>query len=103
MTPSQELSPAAQVAVCALVLLGTVGGSLVVTYSGFTTSPKHGGASVFVPAPQAYLLAATMYGMSVVGVVALVRCRWRSGIVQALAAMLYVLAAIALVFALWLN
>lgn len=96
MKPSPVLSPAAQVAIAAIVLLGLIGGSLIVAHAGFSTSPKRGGPSTFVPAPQAYLLAATMYGMSLVGMLVLLRARWvsRSGI--ALALLIHACVAVAL-------
>ena len=79
----------AQLAVAALIVLGMLGGSLVVSHSGFGTSPKHGGPSTFVPAPQAYLLAVLMYAMSAVGLLALLRNRRTPWPVIALAAALY--------------
>lgn len=90
------LSPAAQVAIAAIVLLGLIGGSLIVAHSGFATSPKRGGPSTFVPAPQAYLLAATMYGMSVLGLLGLLQSRMVSRSVIGLALVAYVCVAAAL-------
>ncbi|MEO8013892.1 MAG: hypothetical protein ABI642_07090 [Polaromonas sp.] len=87
------LSAGAQAAVAALIMLGMVGGSLIVAYSGFGTSPRHGGSSTFVPAPQAYLLAATMYGMSAIGLLALLSNRKASRTVITLAAVAYAIAA----------
>ena len=69
------LSSGAKLAVAVIVLLGMLGGSLIVAYSGFATSPRRGGSSVFVPAPEAYLLAATMYGMSAIGMLAFLNHR----------------------------
>ena len=92
----QPLGSAVKFFVAAIVVLGMVGGVLIVAYSGYETSPKHGGTPVFVPAPQAYLLAATMFGMSVIGWVALVRERWRSLAASAVAVLLYLAVAIAL-------
>ena len=93
----QSLSSAAQVSVAAIVLLGMFGGSLIVAHGGFETSPKHGGQSVFVPAPQGYFIAAAMYGMSVLGMVALIReWQWsRTAIVLAL--VLYVALSVAFI------
>ncbi len=93
----QSLSSAAQISIAAIVLLGMVGGSLILAHGGFETSPKHGGQPVFVPAPLSYFIAATMYGMSVPGMIALIReWRWlRMGMVLAL--ILYVAAAVAFV------
>ena len=91
-----ELGLAAQISILAIILLGMLGGSLIVAYSGFGTSSKHGGPSVFVPAPLAYLLAAPMYGMSVIGVIALLRAQRRSHFVVCVGIALYVCAAIAL-------
>jgi len=94
---NQSLSSAAQVSVAAIVLLGMVGGSLIVAHGGFETSPKHGGHSVFVPAPEGYFMAATMYGMSILGMIALIR-EWRwSGTALALALILYVALAVAFI------
>jgi hypothetical protein len=58
-----------------LVALGLIGGSLIVANSGFETSPRRGGPSVFVPAPQAYVLAAIMYCMGFLGLLAVLRNR----------------------------
>jgi len=69
------LSPAVQIAVTVIVLLGMLGGSLIVAHSGFGTSPRRGGPSTFVPAPEAYFLAATMYGMSIIGMLAMLQER----------------------------
>ena len=91
-----EFGRAAQISVVAIILLGILGGSLIVAYSGFGTLPKYGGQSVFVPAPLAYLLAAPMYGMSVIGVVALLRAQRRSNFVVCVGIALYVCAAVAL-------
>ena len=93
----QSLSSAAQLSIAAIVLLGMIGGSLVIAHGGFETSPKHGGQSVFVPAPQGYFIAATMYGMSVLGTFALIR-EWRwSRTAMVLALLLYVVLAVAFV------
>jgi hypothetical protein len=97
MKPTPALSPAVQVAVAAIVLLGLLGGSLIVAHSGFGTSPRRGGPSIFVPAPQAYLLAATMYGMSAIGMLALLRGRNVSWLSIAIAVVLYAAAATLLV------
>ena len=96
MKSRTELEPAVQLALLALVLLGMVGGSMVVAHSGFATSGKHGGASVFVPAPQAYVMAAAMYGMSVIGLIALLRAQKPSKVFEGIGVTLYVCAAAAL-------
>ena len=93
MKKSHDLSPAAQVAVVAIVLLGLLGGSLIVAYSGFGTSPRRGGASVFVPVPEAYLMAAAMYGMSFIGMLALLQNRQSGRRLTGLAVALYPAAA----------
>ena len=89
MKPPLVLSPAVQFFVAAVVLLGLIGGSLIVAHSGFATSPRRGGPSTFVPAPQAYLLATTMYAMSFVGMLALLRNRKASPLIASLAAGLF--------------
>jgi hypothetical protein len=97
MSTPQPLNKPARVAIAALVVLGLTGGTLVVVHGGFETSPKRGGTPVFVPAPQAWLIAATMYGMSLVGWVALVRERWHSIASTALAIVAHGVVAVALV------
>lgn len=87
------LSCAAQLAVAALVLLGLLGGSWIVAHSGFATSPRRGGPSVVVPAPGAYVTAAFLSGMSVIGVLALLRHRNASWKATCIAAALYAVAA----------
>ena len=82
-----------QVAVAALVLLGLLGGSLIVAHSGFGTSPRRGGPTTFVPAPEAYLLAAAMYGMSAIGMLALLKDRNVSRFSGGIALVLYAAAA----------
>jgi len=96
MTSPSVLSRAAQVAVAALVLLGWLGDSWVVAHSGFATSPRRGGPSTFVPAPGAYVMAALLYGMSAIGVLALLRHRNASWRATCLVAALYATAAAAL-------
>ena len=72
------LSTAAQISIAAPVLLGMLGGSLIVAHGGYETSPKYGGTPVFVPAPQVFFIAATIYGMSVIGLLSLLRAWHRS-------------------------
>ena len=77
-----------------IVALGMLGGSLIVAQSGFSTSSKHGAHSVFVPAPEAYLMAAAFFCMSVIGMVALIRTRSSSVLVIALSVVVYVAVAV---------
>lgn len=63
----------AKLSIAALCLLGLLGGSLVVAYAGFETSPRRGGTPTFVPAPQAYVMAVIMYLMSCMALLALLR------------------------------
>lgn len=100
MKPSLAGNRAAQAAVAAIVLLGLLGGSLILAQSGFTTAPKRGGPSVFVPAPQAYVLAVLMYGMSAIGLLALLRAWALSALGTAAAALIYLSVAVVLVFVL---
>ena len=97
------LSLGAQLAVVALVVLGAVGGGLIVAHSGFGTSPKYGGPSAFVPAPQAYFLAVVMYSMSVTGMLALLQSWQSSWLLTALAVVLYTGVATLLVLVLTPN
>ena len=50
--------------VTALCVLGMLGGCLIAAGSGFTTSSKRGEWNIFVPAPEAYILAAIMFTLS---------------------------------------
>ena len=61
--------------------------------SGYETSPRRGGTPVFVPAPQAYIIAAAMYGMSCLAMLALLRSRTKSFFWAAIAVAGYVLLA----------
>lgn len=78
MPDSQPLNLPARLSIAALFLLGLLGGTLIVAYSGYETSPRRGGASVFVPAPEAYFMAAAMYSMSCLAVLVLLRERTKS-------------------------
>jgi hypothetical protein len=82
------------------VLLGMVGGSLIVAHGGYETSPRRGGSPVFVPAPQGFIIAAMMYGMSVLGMVALLRAWHQSRATIAVAIALYAVVAVIFVSAL---
>ena len=75
MKQQPPLNVPAQLSIAALVVLGLIGGSLIVAHSGFETSPRRGGTSTFVPAPEAYVLAAVMYLMSCLAMLALLRNR----------------------------
>ena len=81
MNPVKNLGLGAQIAIIALVVLGLVGGCLIIAYSGFATLPKTRSVhSVFVPLPEAYLMAAAMYGQSVIGMLVLLRDQKTSNI-----------------------
>lgn len=97
MKSSPVFGPALQAAVVAIVLLGMLGGSLIVAHSGFGTSPRHGGPSTFVPAPQAYFLAAILYVMSAVGMLALLQSRGASRLATVVAVLAYAAATRSLV------
>lgn len=70
-SPSSNLP--LRLSIAALFILGLVGGTLIVAYSGYETSPRRGGTPVFVPAPEAYIIAAAMYAMSCLAMLALLR------------------------------
>ena len=70
-SPSSNLP--LRLSIAALFILGLVGGTLIVAYLGFETSPRRGGTPVFVPAPEAYIIAAAMYAMSCLAILALLR------------------------------
>lgn len=64
----------AQIAsVLALAILGLVGACLILSQEGFTTSSKRGTWQVFVPAPQAYVMAAIMFALSILATVWVLR------------------------------
>jgi len=84
-----ELNLPARASIAAMFVLGLLGGTLVVAYSGFETSPRRGGTPVFVPAPEAYFIAAIMYGMSCLAMLALLRNRNRSPALSAAAVLAY--------------
>ncbi len=75
-SPSSNLP--LRLSIAALFILGLVGGTLIVAYSGFETSPRRGGTPVFVPAPEAYIIAAAMYAMSCLAMLALLRSKTTS-------------------------
>ena len=98
MNPVKNLGLGAQLAIIALVVLGLVGGCLIIAYSGFATLPKTRGVhSVFVPLPAAYLMAAVMYGQSVIGMLVLLRDRKTSYIGIFLSCLGYVAVAFTLI------
>lgn len=51
--------------VVSLALLGLIGGCLILSQDGFTTSSKRGHWSIFVPEPEAYVMAAIMFVLSI--------------------------------------
>ncbi len=83
----------AKLSIAALALLGLLGGSLIVAHAGFETSPRRGGASTFVPVPEAYILSSVMYLMSCLALLVLLRNRQASTTTMVLAAGAYVAAA----------
>lgn len=54
--------------VASLAVLGMIGGCLILAGDGFTTSSKRSRWQVFVPAPEAYLMAAIMFTLSSIAV-----------------------------------
>jgi cell division protein FtsW (lipid II flippase) len=83
----------ARLSIAAMMLLGLLGGTLIVACSGYETSPRRGGTPVFVPAPQAYIIAAAMYAMSFLAMLVLLREKTRSLMSAAVALAVYILAA----------
>jgi len=97
MLHTPPLNLPARVSVAALFVLGLAGGTLIVAYSGFETSPRRGGTPVFVPAPEAYVIAAVMYVMSCLAMLALLRDRNTSPVLSVAAVAAYPVVAWALV------
>jgi hypothetical protein len=89
MKPPLILGSGAQFFIAALVVLGLFGGSLILAHSGFETSSKRGADPVFVPLPQAYIIAALMYAMSAIAAVALLRHHKASNTLVILSTVLY--------------
>ena len=54
-------------AVLSLAFFALMGGCLILAQDGFTTSSKRGLWPIFVPAPQAYVMAALMFTLSFLG------------------------------------
>lgn len=79
-----------------LCLLGLIGGCLILAQDGFTTSNKRGDWQVFVPAPQAYVMAAIMFALSLIASVWLLQQVRATRTSYALCAVLYTVAAIGL-------
>ena len=98
MKPVKNLGRGAQIAIMSLVILGLIGGCLIIAYAGFATLPKTRGVhNVFVPLPEAYLMAAAMYGQSIIGMLVLLRDRKTSFIGIFLSCLGYAAAAFALI------
>lgn len=98
MKPNGNLGRGAQIAIMALVILGLIGGSLIIAHAGFETSPKTRSVqTVFVPLPEAYVMVATMYGQSLIGMLVLLRVRKTSKIVSLLVALAFAALAFILV------
>jgi len=76
-SPTPPLNARAKLSIAALLILGLLGGSLIVAHSGFETSPRRGGSSTFVPAPEAYVIAVALYLMSCLALAALLR-EWKA-------------------------
>jgi hypothetical protein len=54
-------------AVLSLAFFALLGACLILSQDGFATSSKRGDWSIFVPAPQAYVMAGIMFTLSVLG------------------------------------
>ena len=76
-------------AVLSLAFFALLGGCLILAQDGFTTSSKRGHWSIFVPAPQAYLMAAIMFTLSGLGVLWLLQQAQASRPVYLIAAVGY--------------
>lgn len=76
-------------AVFLLAFFALVGGCLILAQDGFTTSGKHGQGAMLVPAPQAYLMAAIMFALSVLALIGLLQQMQASRLLYLIAAMGY--------------
>lgn len=83
--------------IAALASLGMIGGCLVIAGGGFTTSNKRGGWDVFVPIPEAYVMAAIMFTLSALAVIWLLREFAVTALGQSLAVLAYLGVSIALI------
>lgn len=93
MNEPPSLNLPLRLSIAAMFILGLLGGTLIVAHAGYETSPRRGGTPVFVPAPEAYIIAAAMYGMSCLAMLALLRDRTKSLFWSAMAVAVYVLLA----------
>ena len=66
--PAEPKNKALIASVTALAALAMIGGCLVLAGDGFTASGKRGQHVIFVPLPQAYIMAAILFALSVVAV-----------------------------------
>jgi hypothetical protein len=87
-------------AVFALTFFALMGGCFVLAQDGFTTTSKRGNWSIFVPAPQAYVMAAIMFTLSLLGAVWLLQQSKTSRSVWLIATAGYACAAFAMTKAL---
>jgi hypothetical protein len=78
MTPPKQLSNLTRCFILALVILGLIGGSYILAHAGFGSSSKTGANPIFVPLPQAYILAALLYALSGIAALVLLRSVKRS-------------------------
>lgn len=100
MDNPREYSTGALVAVACLAILGSAGGWLIVSLSGFHHKPYRSSAeTIFVDGPPAVVMAAIMFTLSAVAVAALLQAwrwpRWSAAVACGavlLAPVIYVLA-----------
>jgi len=57
---------AAYASIFSMFALGLFGGCFIVAGSGFTSTGRRGAWEVFIPPPQAYVMAAIMFALSVI-------------------------------------
>lgn len=60
----QTMRKAIIASVTTLCAIGMLGGCLILAGNGFITSSKRADWHIFVPAPQAYIMAAIMFALS---------------------------------------
>jgi hypothetical protein len=80
--PAPATSTGLFASVCALWLCGLTGACLILSQAGFTTSGKRGESPVFVPAPQAWVMAAIMFALSALALLWMLRALRVGGVTR---------------------
>ncbi len=97
MKPSLTITWGTQLSLLAVSMLGLFAAAFVVAQDGFTYSAKRRGTEIFVPAPEAYFVAAIFFVMSVLALLAILQARRASALNYGLATCIYGILAFAFI------